>query len=778
LFLQLLITVPLGNFVIVRIRPLILTMAAAASLTLLFVGIGCAQENPFGGGGAPASAAKPAQVLEEPQIAPDAPATSQLLIRSVKQSNPQTPTELAKAVKVMLDLGQFEFAKFYLSRLMAVELEDQQRADVVREMGSDFFFELHATDELAPEGRDFSRRMLAANRVFRQSPDQLGQLIGKLNDPNIAIRSRAFRSLRSVGTTAIAALIEVFADADRKDDFPGVRGALQNIGPQSVPLLRGATVSNHPVVKAEALRALANYRSEGVADVLAAAALSSSHTERVRAIATLAMRDQGYSMPDPSELIARLQRRTDALLTGRQRLRGSLESMLTVWRWDSETNRLQSSRATVATASRYEAARLAGEVYGIDPQSRSSRQLYLLTQLEAAKRSVGTEGESAVVTAKAFYKELPSAVGTVTPQEFNELLKYAVEKKAVLAATACCELLAETNSADVFYSSGSRMPPVVRAIMLGDRHLQFAALNMIDRLDPAVAYPGSSLAVKLAVFLSNTGQRSVGLVGHHRLELAQTVAGSLLSAGMSGLSASSSRNFFEQAIADPDISLLLISDTLVRPRFDELVRQLRADFRTARIPIGLMVRDGDRHQAVSRMITEDPLTYSFPVAVDGDPLISNVRRAASLDDADLFSVSVGDRYRHAVLAAQWLAKISSDREKFGFYELGPHQQQLAGLLYRPGLEKSASEILANLGTPLSQRELANFASQSSLAAPVRRVAADSLSRSIERGSTLLTRDQIKQQYDRYNASEKSADGSTEILGSILDSIEQRRSISR
>jgi len=87
------------------------------------------------------------------------------------------------------------------------------------------------------------------------------------------------------------------------------------------------------------------------------------------------------------------------------------------------------------------------------------------------------------------------------------------------------------------------------------------------------------------------------------------------------------------------------------------------------------------------MITEDPLTYSFPVAIDGDPLISNVRRAASLDDADLFSVSVGDRYRHAVLAAQWLAKISSDREKFGFYELGPHQQQLAGLLYRPGLEK-------------------------------------------------------------------------------------------
>lgn len=753
-------------------------MAVAASLTLLFVGLGCAQENPFGGSEAAGSASKPVQAINEPEIGLDASPTDRLLIRSVKQSNPQTPTQLAKAVKVMVDLGQFDFAKFYLSRLMAVQLEDQQRADLVREMGSDFFFELHAADELAPEGRDFSRQMLKANRQFRQSPEQLQQLIGKLNDPNIAIRSRAFRSLRSIGPTAIAALIEVFADPERKDVFPGVRGALQNIGPQSIPLLRGATVANHPVVRAEALRAIANYRSEGVADVLAAAALNVNETERVRAIATLAMRNQGYSLPASSALVSRLQGRTEALLTGQQTLRGSLDSMLTVWRWESEAKRLLPSKVTVATASRFEAARLAGAAYGIEPQSVSSRRLYLLAQLEAAKRSVGTEGESSVVTAKDFFKELPATIGTLAPQELNELLKFAVEKKTVLAATACCELLAETGGPDVFYSAGSRMPPVVRAIMLGDRHLQFAALNMIDRLDPAVAYPGSSLAVKLAVFLSNTNQRSVGLVGHHRLEQAQTVAGSLLSAGMNGLSASTSRNLFEQATTDPDVSLLLVSDTLVRPRFDELIRQLRADFRTARTPIGLLVRDRELNRVVSRIVSDDPLTYSFPVAIDGEPLISNVRRVSSLADADLFSVSVGERYRHAVLAAKWLAKISSDREKFGFYELGPHQQQLAGLLYRPGFEDSASEILSNLGTPLAQRELANFASQSSVAAPARRVAADSLSRSIERGSTLLTRDQIKRQYDRYNASEKSADGSTEILGSILDSIEQRRSISR
>ena len=247
---------------------------------------------------------------------------------------------------------------------------------------------------------------------------------------------------------------------------------------------------------------------------------------------------------------------------------------------------------------------------------------------------------------------------------------------------------------------------------------------------------------------------------------------------MNGIAAGNSRSFFDIATSDPDVSLMLVSETLVKPRFDELVRQLRADFRTARLPIGLMVRQSDQNPSVARMIASDPLMYSFPAAIDGELLAYNVRRAASLDDADLFSVAVGDRYRHAVLAAKWLAKISSDRQRFGFYELGCHQEQLAGLLYRPGLEESASQILSNLGTPLAQRELVSFASQGSNPIDSRRVAAESLGRSIETGSTLLTRDQIKQQYDRYNASEKEPEESREVLGSILDSFEQRRSSMR
>lgn len=752
--------------------------AIATSLLLISVGCTCAQESPFDSGGGSAVPTKPTKVLEEPDVGPDTPQTARLLIRSVKQSNPQSPVELARAIKVMLNVRQFEFAKYFLSRLMAASMDQNQQAELVRKLGSDFFFTLHATAELAPEGRDFSRQMLTTSRQVQHSPEQVQRLIEKLNDPSIAIRSRAFRGLRRIGPTAIAALIEVFADQDRQDVFPGVRGALRSMGDQAISLLRGAAVADHAGVRSESLQALAHYRGEGVADVLAAAAFSATENVQVRNAVAYAMRNQKHPLPASSDLVSRLKDRANALLTGKETVRGSLASTMQVWQWDAEINKLQPLRVTLATASRYEAVRLAREAYAINPQSITLRQLYLLTELEVTKRSVGTQGYSSVIMGKDFFKKLPASIGTVSPQELNELLKLAVNKEAVAAAIACCELLADSGDTQLFHSADSQLPPVVQAIMLGDRHLQFAALNVIDKLDPKTAYPGSSFAVKLAVFLADSHQRSVGLVGHHRMEVAQTIAGTLPSVGLFGASAATSRSCFNFATRDPDVSLLLISDTLVGPRFDELIRQLRADFRTARAPVGLMLRGGRQNQAITRMLADDPLTYAFPVAIDEDLLAAHVRRASSLVDADLSLVNDDDRYRHAIAAAKWLEKISADRQRFGFYDLGQYQQQLAGLLYRPGLEDAASHILANLGTPLAHRELANLASQKSVPPQRRRIAADSLNRSIKNGSTLLTRGQIQQQYDRYNASQFEPEKTREILGSILDAIEQRRDDAR
>jgi hypothetical protein len=121
-----------------------------------------------------------------------------------------------------------------------------------------------------------------------------------------------------------------------------------------------------------------------------------------------------------------------------------------------------------------------------------------------------------------------------------------------------------------------------------------------------------------------------------------------------------------------------------------------------------------------------------------------------------------------------LAKISNDRKTYRFYNLGNRQKELAQLLYRPGFIQEASQILCSLGTPDAQRELVNFASQMGLPADERQIAAEAFVKSVKIGGTLLTTAEIRQQYDRYNASESATAETQRVLATILDAIEARK----
>ena len=129
---------------------------------------------------------------------------------------------------------------------------------------------------------------------------------------------------------------------------------------------------------------------------------------------------------------------------------------------------------------------------------------------------------------------------------------------------------------------------------------------------------------------------------------------------------------------------------------------------------------------------------------------------------------------NALVAIRWLAKIASDREKYRFFDLDSHQEQLVGLLYSPGFAKDAAAILGSIGSPIAQRALVDYASQNSLPVEDRQAVADAFVKSVGRAGTLLTTSEIHLQYKRYNASEYQPKESQQILSKILDAIESRR----
>ncbi len=725
-----------------------------------------AQDNPFGDipSATPSAAQSNDAPLDRPAISPALSESTQLIIRAVEQANPQSEIELAKALRTMLDLDQYDQARYYLSRLQALSLNDVQRFQLYETLGTDFFLELHAATEMQPEGAGFSKQVLAAARVQASSPERFRDLIKRLSDADGSARSEAFRKLRRLGPAAAAEMIAVFTELDRQAEFPFIRSALRSLGDDAIAPLLGAARANNLLVQAEAVRALGHYRSAEATDTMMRTYLSPLLPESLRRVALDSLMTSERLPADPGYVEDRFYQRAQDFLLGRRQLIGVMDGTISVWQWDTESNRLTPIVVSSATAMRLSAAQIATDLFEISPASPRNRALYLLTQLEFAKR---VAGPSSAVDVDALMKRFPSAAAL----EIEALLAEALKLNLIPAAIACCELLGEIGSADLLLGSTQQTRPLMQAIQLGDRHLQFAAFQAISKLDPQSAYSGSSFMLMLGVYLASSENRGAGLVGHNRPDMAQTYAATLQTAGLFGKSVTSSREFFDAAIRDPDLELLLITDTLDKPDYAELIQQLRKDLRTKRLPIGLLVRDMEHGARVQRMVVDDPFFTTMPISLEPQQVASHVQRLLAL--ANPWPVTELDRRRHATTAIQWLNQISNDRQQYRFYDLGKYQDELARMLYLPGFAEPSSQILRQLGTPLAQRELLNFVGQSSLPLEERRKAAEAFSQAINTGGTLLTREEILQQYDRYNASATEPIETQQLLGSILDALEAR-----
>jgi hypothetical protein len=356
--------------------------------------------------------------------------------------------------------------------------------------------------------------------------------------------------------------------------------------------------------------------------------------------------------------------------------------------------------------------------------------------------------------------------------EIEGILGEALKLELVPAAIACCEILGEVGTADLLDGVNGRQSKLIDAILFGDRSLQFAVLEAISTLDPQRPYRGSSYLVELAVFLAQSENRPAGLVGHLEEDIAQSYAATLAAAGVYGQAVGSSRKFFEAATSNPDFEVFLVTDTLDLPNYVELIQQLQNDWRTRRTPVALLYRDRQRSRRAQLRVTDEKLFLSAPLSLDPLLVASNVRRLNDL--VQPWKLTNYDRRRHASAAIRWLAQISTDREKYNFYDLGKSQIPLTRLLYVPGYAERASQILANLGTPTAQRELVNYASQSGFPYEDRQKVVEAFRKSVQIGGTLLTIKEIEQQYERYQASKTEPAETQRVLGAILEAMEARK----
>lgn len=726
-----------------------------------------AQDNPFGESGVGVDPGQggdaPQDTRNAPPIPDDLPEDARLIVEATRKSNPQTPVELARAIRGMLDLEQVDEARWYLSKLIQAGPSQRQMYEMYQQVGADFFLQLHSEDALAPDGRQLAEEVFAAARKLATDPAKVDSLVRQLSHENSGFRSNALAQLRRLGAPAAAAILMAFTDETRQSEFPYLRAALDQLGADAAGPLLAAVRSGNARLQVEAVRALGYMPVSVASESLIRWYLGPDISEPMRQMAAESLARHFDVLPDSASGQRLLSQRIRGYLSGDVAAVHAPGDVVEVWYWDAGAGRFGSRTVSQTDASRIHAAWLADDLLAIAPDDFENRRVWLVARLDAAKRLAGPNQR---VTEAALGVQRP----LVRIEDLDHALSLALDWDAIAAATGICELMRDRGELSLLASRNGRPSAIIRAVLSGQRHLQFAAFETVVQLDPKQAFGGSSYVMQLAVFLAASRGESDGLVGHRHQALAQTFSSIMSRSGLvRGIGLGSGVELFEEARWNPDVDVVFVTDGIAAPYFHELVFQLRNDWRTRRLPIAVMIREPGQQRRAEKAFGNDSLTKIYPGTLDEALVASQIRRLKELQRP--WPITVEQRLRHAAVARRFLERVLADRDSYGFFEPHLYESRIVrGLTGQVPSEVSA-RILGHLGSALAQQALADIVGRRGIEDDVRRAAAESFAMAVRRNGLLLSPGQIKLQFDLLQASEGIPGESDQIQARLIQAIQ-------
>jgi hypothetical protein len=709
----------------------------------------------------PVTPAKPA-AKGEPE-APEDPAIVAIL--AVK---PKTPVECFQMARTLWRLGRPELARPLLGQILAEKPDDETLAGLVKEFGSPALTDLSNQPALLPEAEQLAAVALGAANRRLQDPQRLAGLIGQLQDPSEVVRGQAMLGLREGRGAAVGALLAALADPAQAAGRPALQAALVAMRSEAFEPLAAILDSAGPELKIQALAVLGEMKLPGAAIWLVGPAFDPSSDAQVRAAAVAALKRLLGGMPTRAQAVEWLDEQARNYFRGRIVLKVDADSRVQVSWWDAKAGQCVTRNCTVDEACRVMAARLARQAHAVAPDDRRVTVVWLAATLDEMVYGRGLDQPL------SFDKD--AAVGQIAKlgsATLEAVLDYALAEGHPAAGRAAAEILGRIGNAQELLRKGPEPAVLVRATRNPDRRLRLAALEAIVRLEPDGPYPGSSWVPESLVFLAATqGTRRALLAGadpNTFVDLAAALAVAHVQADRAG----SGREAIRVALQCPDYEVLLIDAGIGNPLVETVVEHLRQDYRTAAVAIGVVAREGFFERA-ERLARDDPRTLAFARPHSEETARAELDALAAIRPREF--VAQPERQQQAARALACLAALAASSRRV--YDLGPAEEAVSTALYVPGLGGRVAAVLANLPSRASQLALVELASRHVQALEVRKAAARAFRVSTQKYGLLLPPEAVQKQYERYQRSKDLDAASQQVLGSLLDSIEDKLGTAR
>jgi hypothetical protein len=688
-----------------------------------------------------------------------------LTLKYLRETNPTTPEQLIVAAEITLNFGALPDCQAYLKRFLEAKPDDATMAGIAARRGSEILLRIARQKEIQPEGKQVAMAILTAADKVAKDPARIAGLINALGDKDFARRQLASNDLTQAGIHAAVPLVASLGDPALAKDLSAIENTLVRLKVVSEGPLLAALDAPDEGLRINAIETLGYMGSKKAVPHLVRPAVDTKGSAGLQKAAQTALKRIADTVPSVAEAEKYLDRRLKAFLSAADVLAQDLADVVEVWKWDAAQKIPVPVILPRSDANLLIATRLAEDLNAIAPKEQTLR-LRLMTRLELDKILGGLDKPLPRGAGSGF--ELASQAGE---DVINELLSDAVKQNRLPAAVAACEVLGEIGHARLLQALAGQESPLAKVLMHPDHRLRFAAAMAIVKLNPTETFPGASRVTDtLAYYAATSGSRRV-LIGHPRGDEGQTLVGYMNEFEYEAEAAYHGKGLMQFAVASPDYDFILISDAIDAPLVTELVQALRKDFRTARLPIGVMAR-GERIERMKGAFEDDALTTVFPRIHDSETAGYEVSRLAALAGRNLMTPD--ERLDQAGAALDALAFLAERSEPQPVYDLIRHEASVIRALTAPGLSAQAATVLGRLGTPKCQTALIDFLSQNARPLADRKAAADALDDAIARRGILLTKAQLLQQYDRYNASETLDKGTQAILGHVLDTLESKK----
>ncbi|XZE53112.1 hypothetical protein SH139x_004833 [Planctomycetaceae bacterium SH139] len=731
--------------------------------------------------------------LANPQPAADAETVTvdEPLITELRRLAGGTADQVGLALREAIRNQLWSEVNLYLTSQQFGRIPAEELSRVANRVGGRLLSRAAGEPSLTEAARTNLDRLSEALLAAAQDPTALSAAIRDLGSEDSDRQLGAGRVLLRGGPVAMKMMIEAAVSPEPPAPLSRLAQLLRSFDAAAVDATFQLALYGTDKLRPGALKLLYGLDAEAALTAYLGAVGASAGTAEERRIAVAGLQKLIGGVPSSEQIEAQLAQRLERA-TELYQLTKHGDLPVPVWRIAEERQSIAEAWTSQVAATAVRAADLAellrrqGELRTVNLAAAIGADLrhQYLRDFDFGDADDATRLEQKW---GAPIKDLGLLSGILT-SSLGDNLAAGTKRLDEARAIGVIRLLGQLEKAAVVQGRGAAVAPLVAAVSHSVPRIRYEAAAAISQLQPTAAYAGSGRVLDRWIEMSHLPDAPRAIMLVNDVTFAKMLSERLLNLGYELEQVYRVRDLLEVVDSGGDLQLVVAATRPPDYSAIELVDRVRRRPLGGTVPIVLV---GDAPAGFERLTARwSAPTILIPQPADvflpgdaGNPFtlanLATVRVAGSLadlqDQPQLPPLSAGERQLFAAAGRSSLAHLADTEALSSVYNWQSREADLLEAVRREGYGPSGLKVLSAIGSSISQAELATLAANPAVAEATRRAAAEAFAASIDRSGTRLSRQQVQEQYDRFNGATDLL--AREIIGQLLDALESRVGVS-